>query len=115
MSLRAAINAKCKDCTYHPSNGGSWRQQIAVCTSVSCPLWPVRPAPKGVDVPRDPKVVSIDWIRTGHAEAIAALRRNTPKVANGEANSGPSADDLAHLAVTHRGGPQPGRGAIDNG
>lgn len=44
VSLRAAINAKCKDCIYDPKSGfGTWRQQVEGCTSVRCPLYPVRP------------------------------------------------------------------------
>jgi len=44
MSLRAAINAKCKDCIYDPKSGlGTWRQQVEGCTSRNCPLWPHRP------------------------------------------------------------------------
>lgn len=43
-SLRAAINAKCKECLYDPRAGkGSWRQQVEACTSPSCPLYDVRP------------------------------------------------------------------------
>ena len=43
-SLRAAINAKCKQCIYDPESGmGAWRQQVAACTVTRCPLWPVRP------------------------------------------------------------------------
>jgi hypothetical protein len=48
MSLRKAINDKCKECLYDPlSGGGTWRQQIAACTSPGCPLYPVRPLPHG--------------------------------------------------------------------
>lgn len=44
MSLRAAINAKCKWCIYDPLSGlGNWRQQVTGCTAKTCPLWPVRP------------------------------------------------------------------------
>lgn len=44
MSLRAAINAKCKDCIYDPKSGhGTWRQQVEGCTVSRCPLFPVRP------------------------------------------------------------------------
>lgn len=47
-SLRAAINAKCKECIYDPnSGGGTWRQQIGACTSPKCPLFEVRPMPSG--------------------------------------------------------------------
>jgi hypothetical protein len=34
MSLRKAIGGK-----------GSWRQQVGNCTSISCPLYAVRPRP----------------------------------------------------------------------
>jgi hypothetical protein len=53
MSLRAAINAKCKDCIYDPLSGlGHWRQQVTLCAIKTCPLWPVRPtsSAKGAEV-----------------------------------------------------------------
>jgi hypothetical protein len=35
ISLRQAINAKCKDCIYDPLSGlGTWREQVARCTAV---------------------------------------------------------------------------------
>jgi hypothetical protein len=41
MSLRKAINAKCKECIYDPIGGnGTWRQQVEQCTSFNCPLYP---------------------------------------------------------------------------
>ena len=43
MSLRKAINAMCRDCTYDPLDNGSAAQQIACCTCKSCPLHKVRP------------------------------------------------------------------------
>jgi hypothetical protein len=43
MSLRKAINAKCRECTYDPLDVGTAAQQIAVCTDSDCPLHPVRP------------------------------------------------------------------------
>lgn len=43
MSLRTAINAKCKDCIYDPLAGGTWRQQVDRCTSPECGLFDVRP------------------------------------------------------------------------
>ena len=43
MSLRKAINAKCRECTYDPLDVGTAAQQIAVCTDSECPLHPVRP------------------------------------------------------------------------
>ena len=49
MSLRKAINDKCKECIYDesPGSGGTWRQQVEACTSYSCPLYPVRPVSEG--------------------------------------------------------------------
>lgn len=47
MSLRQAINAKCRDCIHDPGSGlGTWREQIAQCTCTACPLWPHRPGPE---------------------------------------------------------------------
>lgn len=42
-SLKKAIEAKCKDCTYDHCAAGSWRQQTELCRVYSCPLWEVRP------------------------------------------------------------------------
>lgn len=43
MSLRNAINAKCRDCIYDPKSGlGGVRQQINACTCTQCPLYEVR-------------------------------------------------------------------------
>jgi hypothetical protein len=48
MSLRAAINGKCKDCIYDPKSGlGNWRQQVTLCAIKTCPLWSVRPLSRG--------------------------------------------------------------------
>lgn len=43
MSLRKAINAKCKSCAYDSCAAGSWRQQTTMCSVTVCPLWPQRP------------------------------------------------------------------------
>lgn len=43
MSLRKAVNAKCRECTYDPLDVGSSAQQIACCVASQCPLHPVRP------------------------------------------------------------------------
>lgn len=45
-SARAAIDAKCFDCTYCPDELGGKLQQTAICTVRSCPLFPVRPTPR---------------------------------------------------------------------
>ena len=43
LSLRAAVNSKCKECLYSPDEPGRWREQTERCTSPSCPLYAVRP------------------------------------------------------------------------
>lgn len=44
ISLRKAVDMKCKDCIYDSAVSGSWRQQAENCTSEhTCPLWPHRP------------------------------------------------------------------------
>jgi len=48
MSLRAAVNGKCRECICDPrAHGGTWRQQVAACTARGCPLFTVRPLPSG--------------------------------------------------------------------
>ena len=46
FSRKAAIDAKCKDCTYDPLEVGGWRQQVAACTCTDCPLYAFRPMPR---------------------------------------------------------------------
>jgi len=55
VSLRAAINAKCKDCIYDDQAPGRWREQVSACHIVSCPLYPVRPTTKS---PKEAKTVT---------------------------------------------------------
>jgi len=44
LSLRAAVNAKCKSCIYDADGGnGTWREQVQACASANCPLHAVRP------------------------------------------------------------------------
>lgn len=42
-SLKKAVEAKCKDCTYDKLCPGTWREQVEQCNIRSCALWPVRP------------------------------------------------------------------------
>jgi len=59
MSLRDAINGKCRDCIYDPLSGlGNWRQQVEACTAKACPLWAVRPVSKPDTRPRTGKTDS---------------------------------------------------------
>jgi hypothetical protein len=43
MSLRKAINAMCRQCTYDNRDVGTAAQQIACCIITSCPLHAYRP------------------------------------------------------------------------
>ena len=42
-SLKKAVEAKCKDCSYDPCAPGTWREQVELCRVTKCPLWAVRP------------------------------------------------------------------------
>lgn len=46
MSMRKAINEKCKDCIYDPKAGGTWRMQVEACAIKTCSLWNYRPKPR---------------------------------------------------------------------
>ena len=76
--LRAAADATCKSCSYDPlSGGGTWREQVAQCSAIDCPLWPHRPAP--VSGPfaspyRDPEAVPQDWLKLPTGLAISGHR-----------------------------------------
>jgi hypothetical protein len=41
--FRGKINAKCIECIYDPLSIGNWRKQVEKCTSLTCPLYSVRP------------------------------------------------------------------------
>lgn len=74
MSLRAAINAKCRDCIHDPVAPGTWREQIAQCSAIRCPLWPLRPGPSSgplANPPRDPDAVTQEWLAKPIGEAVS--------------------------------------------
>lgn len=77
ISLRRAINEKCKDCIFDPQcGGGRWREQVAQCSARNCPLWPVRPAPSSgpfANPPRDPDTVTREWLTAPVGEAKSAI------------------------------------------
>jgi len=65
-SLKAAVKAKCIDCTYDSEAPGTALAQVEACTVQSCPLWSVRPM----------TVATINLVRKGksdEASDIAAL------------------------------------------
>ena len=41
--FRGRINAMCCSCIYDPYSDGTWRKQVEECTSLACPLYPIRP------------------------------------------------------------------------
>lgn len=43
MKLRSAVDSMCRECIYDPLDRGTCWQQVACCTSSSCPLFSVRP------------------------------------------------------------------------
>ena len=71
MSLRAAVNAKCRWCIVDELAAGSAAVQVELCRSAGCPLWPVRPIRKD-RIPYSPAVVA-EYGMTGR-EADARLR-----------------------------------------
>jgi hypothetical protein len=46
MSRQRAISRFCRSCIYDPNAAGTWRAQVAACTTVGCPLHPYRPMPR---------------------------------------------------------------------
>jgi hypothetical protein len=76
MSLRSAIDQKCRDCIYDPQcGGGTWREQIAQCSVIGCPLWPVRTEPRSgpyANPPRDPLRVPAGWLGLTVGAAVSA-------------------------------------------
>jgi hypothetical protein len=46
LSLRSAINKKCRSCVFDKANAGSWLTQVTLCSCKSCPLYEVRPVTK---------------------------------------------------------------------
>ena len=69
MSLRNAINLKCKDCIYDPEVEGGWKQQVSLCELTDCSLWPHRPMSRSARL--SPKKTSKpclfqgDWVEVG--------------------------------------------------
>ena len=75
MSLRAAINGKCRDCIHDELAAGSAAVQVELCACYAGPLWPVRPVrPAGVRVPCSPPVVDEQRL----SPAMAAFRLANP-------------------------------------
>ena len=43
LSLRSAIDSKCRECGGMDGGARFWRVHVSVCSVTECPLWPVRP------------------------------------------------------------------------
>lgn len=52
VSLRKAINVKCRECVYDPYQKGTWRAQVKACTCYRCPLFAMRPLPTVENSPK---------------------------------------------------------------
>lgn len=79
VSPRQVIAAKCRDCIYHSSNGGTWREQTALCTVFSCPLWGMRPLPAKAPswiTSRNSADLPDGWVTLEHDKALHQLREN---------------------------------------
>ena len=61
IGLRAAINAKCRDCIFDEKAPGNWKKQVSRCSVYKCPLWPVRPKTSAWDVPDQP-AAHLAWL-----------------------------------------------------
>lgn len=76
----AAIAAKCKDCIHDPAAAGTWREQVAACQSLDCPLWRFRPLQDGPSCPawiksHDPADLPEGWTRLEQSEAVRQMRQ----------------------------------------
>ena len=69
MSLRKAINGKCKDCIYDDLAAGTWLQQITLCSSPDCPLYRVRPKTKA-PIPEN-VLIYYGIAKTGTSQGLA--------------------------------------------
>ena len=82
MSRAKAVADKCRQCSHDREAPGTWREQVAQCSVLLCPLWPFRPAPSGgpySNPPRDPAAVTPEWLRAaigspekGHPLTVAS-------------------------------------------
>jgi hypothetical protein len=76
----AAIAAYCKQCIRDPAAAGTWREQVAACPAVDCPLWRFRPVQDGPSCPDWIKTHSPDdlpegWAKVPQADAVRTMRQ----------------------------------------
>lgn len=99
-SLRGAIDAKCRDCGATDA-GSNWREHIACCPVVDCPLWRVRPlsryAPSWLSS-RDAGALPNGWRSLSHDAALAIMRNPPDSVLHDSVR--PSCGTKARVAGT---------------
>ena len=77
MTRSQAINAYCRSCIHDPRASGTWREQVAVCACVDCPLWKFRPLPRHSPrwtATRDPGSIPAGFARLHHDDSLVELR-----------------------------------------
>ena len=102
-SLRAAINAMCKECIYDPREKGAWRMQVEGCTSPNCPLFPVRPL--SAKSKRPPAHFPRLSAPTNPRGRISGLNlRNSPNSGHGFRRHWLTRIEVERLQTTHKQG-----------
>lgn len=76
----AAVTAYCKGCIHDSAAFGTWREQVAACPAVDCPLWRFRPLQDSASCPdwiksRNPADLPEGWARIHQADAVRMMRR----------------------------------------
>jgi len=97
-----AIAAFCKNCIHDPAAAGTWREQVAVCSAVDCPLWRFRALPRNAPpwiASRDPADLPEGWGSLHQDEATRRLR-------------GAAVADLPNGAAVHAHGNTRGTGPM---
>ena len=72
-----AISAHCRDCSHDPEAPGTWTQQVASCSALSCSLWRFRPVPRGAPdwlASRDPARLPAGWTMMSLEKSLGFVR-----------------------------------------
>ena len=75
-SLRAAIDAHCRECGACDA-GANWREHVSCCVALSCPIWPVRPLSRSAPAwiaRRDPDSLPDGWCALPIEDALTTMR-----------------------------------------
>lgn len=78
LSLRGAIDTKCRDCGGQDGGARFWRLHVSACPITDCPLWRVRPLtsenPPAWLSSRDPARLPGVWRTLTQGQAVALVR-----------------------------------------